>query len=54
MTARLYTLNPLEGFEPKKFSGHRDVVINAFFSEDEKTVRLHRSSPLTIDLHRFP
>jgi periodic tryptophan protein 2 len=38
MTARLYTLNPLEGFEPKKFSGHRDVVINAFFSEDEKTV----------------
>jgi periodic tryptophan protein 2 len=40
MTARLYTLHPVEGFQPKKFGGHRDVVIAAFFSEDEKTVSL--------------
>ncbi|WWC72243.1 uncharacterized protein I206_106205 [Kwoniella pini CBS 10737] len=38
MTARLYTLNPVEGFKPKQFAGHRDVVIGAFFSHDEKTI----------------
>lgn len=38
MTARLYTINPLEGFQPKQFGGHRDVVLGAFFSQDEKTV----------------
>ncbi|WVQ83639.1 hypothetical protein IAT38_005781 [Cryptococcus sp. DSM 104549] len=38
MSARLYTLNPLEGFKPKAFGGHRDVVIGAFFSQDEKTI----------------
>jgi hypothetical protein len=39
MTARLYTLDPLEGFKPKSFGGHRDVVLGAWFSKDEKTVR---------------
>lgn len=39
MTARLYTLDPVEGFKPKSFAGHRDVVLGAWFSEDEKTVR---------------
>lgn len=38
MTARLFTLDPLEGFRPKTFAGHRDLVLNAFFSEDGKTV----------------
>ncbi|EAL19888.1 hypothetical protein CNBG0310 [Cryptococcus deneoformans B-3501A] len=38
MTARLYTINPLEGFQPKQFGGHRDVVLGAFFSQDEKTI----------------
>lgn len=38
MTARLYTLEPLEGFLPKSFGGHRDAVIGAWFSEDEKTI----------------
>ena len=40
MTARLYTVDPLDGFMPKSFGGHRDIVLRAFFSEDEKTVRL--------------
>ena len=40
MTARLWTLDPLEGFKPKSFGGHRDVVLGAWFSKDEKTVRL--------------
>ncbi|EIN08367.1 WD repeat protein [Punctularia strigosozonata HHB-11173 SS5] len=34
MTARLFTLNPLEGFRPKTFAGHRDAVIGAYFSAD--------------------
>jgi periodic tryptophan protein 2 len=38
MTARLYTVDPLDGFMPKSFGGHRDIVLRAFFSEDEKTV----------------
>jgi periodic tryptophan protein 2 len=38
MTARLYTLHPLEGYKPKTFAGHRDVLVGAFFSEDEKNV----------------
>ncbi|KAK4688689.1 periodic tryptophan protein 2, partial [Tremellales sp. Uapishka_1] len=38
MTARLYTLDPVEGFKPKSFGGHRDVVLGAYFSEDEKTI----------------
>ena len=42
MTARLYTLDPLEGFKPKSFGGHRDVVLGAWFSKDEKTVGLVR------------
>ena len=40
MTARLYTLHPVEGYKPKSFAGHRDVVLNAYFSEDEKTVSI--------------
>lgn len=40
MTARLYTLHPLEGYKPKTFAGHRDALVGAFFSEDEKSVSL--------------
>lgn len=38
MTARLFTLNPVEGFRPKTFAGHRDVVLGAFFSADGTSV----------------
>lgn len=38
MTARMYTLDPVEGFKPKSFGGHRDIVLGAWFSDDEKTV----------------
>lgn len=39
MTARLFTLDPVEGFRPKTFAGHRDAVIEAYFSADGHTVR---------------
>ncbi|KAF5310759.1 hypothetical protein D9619_008179 [Psilocybe cf. subviscida] len=38
MTARLFTLNPLEGFRPKTFAGHRDAVLSAYFSADGETI----------------
>lgn len=38
MTARLFTLNPVEGFRPKTFAGHKDAVVGAYFSKDAKTV----------------
>lgn len=38
MTARLYSLDPVDGFRPKTFTGHRDAVIGAYFSKDEKTI----------------
>lgn len=57
MTARLFTLNPLEGFRPITFAGHRDAVVGAYFTLDAEAVRLylfsqngstnnHRSIPL--------
>jgi hypothetical protein len=39
MTARLFTLDPLEDFRPKTFAGHRDAVIGAYFSSDGFNVR---------------
>ena len=36
----MYTLDPLEGFKPKSFGGHRDAVLGVWFSADEKTVCL--------------
>ncbi|KAK1229844.1 U3 snoRNP protein [Marasmius sp. AFHP31] len=38
MTARLFTLNPVEGFRPKTFAGHRGAVLNAYFSPDGTTI----------------
>ena len=31
MTARLFTLDPVEGFRTKTFAGHRAVVLSAYF-----------------------
>ncbi|KAH7912190.1 quinon protein alcohol dehydrogenase-like superfamily [Hygrophoropsis aurantiaca] len=38
MTARLFTLNPLEGFRPKTFAGHRDAVLGAYFSQNGRSI----------------
>jgi len=60
MTARLFTLDPVEGFRPKTFAGHRDAVLGAYFSVDGKTVRLlynnqaYIHSIHCVDLHRQP
>ncbi|KAH0581448.1 hypothetical protein H2248_012529 [Termitomyces sp. 'cryptogamus'] len=38
MTARLFTLDPLDGFRPKTFAGHKDAVLSAYFSEDGTSI----------------
>lgn len=38
MTGRLFSLDPIEGFRPKTFAGHRDGILHAYFSADAKTV----------------
>lgn len=38
MTARLFTLDPLEGFRPKTFAGHKSAVVGAYFSLDGEIV----------------
>lgn len=48
MTARLFTLHPLEGFRPKTFAGHKDAVLNAYFAEDGKTVRVLHLLPMNV------
>ncbi len=40
MTARLYTLDPLDDFRPKTFAGHRSAVLNAYFSSNSKSVSI--------------
>ena len=52
MTARLFTLNPLEGFRPKTFAGHRDAVLAAYFSADGTSVNGRALVP-TYTLLRF-
>ena len=42
MAARLFTLDPVEGFRPKTFAGHRDAVLSAYFSADGNTVSFAR------------
>ena len=38
LTARIWSLDPIEGFTPTTLSGHRDTVIAAFFSADQELV----------------
>jgi periodic tryptophan protein 2 len=38
MTARIWSLNPEEGFEPTVLSGHREGVKNACFSSNQESV----------------
>lgn len=40
MTARLYTLDPVQDFRPKTFAGHKGAVLGAYFSSDAKTASM--------------
>lgn len=60
MTARLFTLNPVEGFRPKTFAGHRDAVVGAYFSPksnavSDRSVSYAVAEPLAFkDIHSEP
>lgn len=38
LTARIWSLNPEEGFTPTVLSGHKQAVIGAWFSEDQEKI----------------
>ena len=42
LTARIWSLNPEEGFVPTTLSGHRDGVVGGWFSKDQESVCLRR------------
>lgn len=41
LTARIWSLNPAEGFVPTTLSSHREAVVGAWFSKDQETVCWH-------------
>ncbi|EEH05332.1 periodic tryptophan protein [Histoplasma capsulatum G186AR] len=38
LTARIWSLDPEEGFEPTTLAGHREAVLNAWFTEDQESI----------------
>jgi periodic tryptophan protein 2 len=38
LTARIWSLDPEEGFVPTTMSGHREGVLGAYFSKDQETI----------------
>ncbi|KAJ3293421.1 hypothetical protein HDU79_000365 [Rhizoclosmatium sp. JEL0117] len=38
MTLRVFSTDPIEGFEPSTLTGHRSAVVNAWFSVDGQTI----------------
>jgi hypothetical protein len=52
MTARLYSLHPLEGYRPLTFAGHRDAIVGAYISTNSKAVR-HLQIQLIISQRKF-
>lgn len=38
LTARIWSLNPEDGFQPTVLSGHKQAVIGTWFSEDQETI----------------
>jgi len=50
LTARLFSLHPIEGYRPKTFAGHRDSLVGAWIGgKNEDTVSTFGvHSPLSI------
>ena len=43
LTARIWSLDPEEGFVPTTLAGHREGVVAAWFSSDQESVRINPS-----------
>lgn len=43
LNARIWSLDPEDGFEPTTLAGHREGVVNAWFTEDQESVRFERN-----------
>ena len=53
LTARIWSLNPEDGFVPTTLAGHREGLLGAWFSHDQEMVSRDRESELTI-VTEFP
>jgi len=52
LTARVWSLDRIEGFTPTTLSGHRDTVVGAYFSADQEIVfRISRVVSNWVDLY---
>lgn len=38
LTARIWSLNPEDGFQPTVLSGHKQAIVGVWFSEDQETI----------------
>ncbi|CAC22605.1 small subunit processome, U3 snoRNP-associated protein Utp1 [Schizosaccharomyces pombe] len=38
LTARLHSVDPIEGFHPCALTGHKNTVVSGFFSKDQQTI----------------
>ncbi|KAK2748503.1 hypothetical protein FQN57_000636 [Myotisia sp. PD_48] len=38
LTARIWSVDPEEGFEPTTLAGHREQVVNAWFTDDQESI----------------
>ncbi|KAI5286471.1 hypothetical protein KEM52_001988 [Ascosphaera acerosa] len=38
LTARIWSLGPEDGFEPTTLAGHREAVVEAWFTEDQESI----------------
>jgi len=38
LTARVFSLEPLDGFIPTTLGGHKDSVVGTYFSSDQETI----------------
>uniref|UniRef100_A0AAV1TXW6 Small-subunit processome Utp12 domain-containing protein n=1 Tax=Peronospora matthiolae TaxID=2874970 RepID=A0AAV1TXW6_9STRA len=38
LSARVFSVDPYPGFKPLTLSGHRDVVVGAFFAKDDRSI----------------
>lgn len=59
LTARVWSLDPEDGFVPTTIGGHRQAVVGAWFSKDQETVGMEsesrtreRTLTIVVDLHR--
>ena len=42
MSARVYSIAPMDGFKPFVVTGHKNAIVGCFFDKDSLDVSFHR------------